>query len=152
MANLGTDLQKQRVDDVLSFLVIKKLMTPVKKTKAFKLELVDSQGRIVRQPETDEEKATLTLFDKFMFKIKRLLGGKISQLNNFLYVQTLGNDFYNNLIVKGGVEQKAAIKRIKRDIEKVSEKYDCDIIDMLGVLMHEEVKEHTNELGFLKED
>ena len=136
--------QKERIDNILSFLVIKKLVTPVTKTEAYKKGLVDSTGKIIKQPETEEEESALTLFDKFLFKVKRLLGPKISQLNNFLYVQTLNNDFYNSLIVRGNVEKRAEIKRITRDIQRVSEKYECDIDDIVSCLLQEEVKNNID--------
>jgi len=151
MAELSNKEQRARIDDVLSYAVIKKLVTPVKKTDAYKLGLVDSVGKIIKKPVTDEEEMALTLFDKFMFKLKRLLGSKISQLNNFLFVHTLSNDFYNQIIVKGGVENRSEIKRIRRDIDKLSEKYDIDIDDMMMILSHEEIKENTLTSGYIKD-
>ncbi len=150
MSELGSREQRERVDDILSFAVIKKLVTPIKKTNAYKLGLVDSVGKIIRNPTTDEEHMALTLFDKFIFKLKRLLGSKISQLNNFLFVHTLNNDFYNNLIVKGGIEKKAEIKRIRRDIDKLSEKYDIDVDELLIYMIHEDIKENADESGYIK--
>lgn len=142
---MSDKIQKDRIDNILSFLVIKKLVTPITKTDAYKMGLVDSTGRLVKSPETEEEKSALTLFDKFMFKVKRLLGPKVSQLNNFLYVQTLNNDFYNSLIVRGNVEKRAEIKRITKDIQKVSEKYDCPIEDVVAILLQEEVRNNIDD-------
>ena len=135
----ASDQNKKRIDDALSFLTIKKLVTPVYKTKAFKLGLVDGNGRIIKKPETQEEQYSLTLFDKFIFKVRRLLGGKIAQLNNFLYVQTLDNDFYNNLIVKGAIEQRASIKRVKKDMDNFIEKHNITIDDLFMHIIHEEI-------------
>ena len=82
MAEQGMKEQRQKIDDILSYAVIKKLVTPVTKTQAYKLGLVDTKGKIIRNPETDEEEMALSIFDKFMFRLKNLLGSKISQLNN----------------------------------------------------------------------
>jgi hypothetical protein len=134
---------RQKVDDALSFLTIKKLVTPVTKTKAYKFGLVDGIGKIIKEPETSEEKSALTLFDKFIFKMRRLLGGKIGQLNNFLYVQTLDNDFYNQLIVRGSIDQRASIKRIKKDFDKVLEKYNIDEYELMKILISESITEEN---------
>jgi hypothetical protein len=142
---MSIDENRQRVDDALSFLTIKKLVTPVSKTPAYKYGIVDQEGRIIKKPTTPEEESYLTLFDKFIFKIKRLLGGKISQLNNFMYVQTLDNNFYNNLVVRGAIEQRASIIRVKHDIEKLIEKHDITIDDMFVYLIHSEVNEIEKE-------
>jgi len=138
---MSMDENRKRIDDALSFLTIKKLVTPVSKTPAFKMGLVGQDGRIIRQPETEEENNSLTLFDKFIFKVRRLLGGKISQLNNFMYVQTLDNNFYNNLIVKGAIERRASIQRVKKDIDKLTEKHNISVEDLLMYMIHEEVVE-----------
>ena len=123
------------------FLFLKRLVTPIVKTDAFKLGLINNVGIQIKEPQSDDEFRALTILDRFIFKIKRMLGGKMAQLNNFLFVQTLGNDFYNKLVVKGRVDQRAEIKRIKRDIEKLSENYDCNIQDLLILLLQEELKE-----------
>jgi len=138
---MSMDENRKRIDDALSFLTIKKLVTPVSKTQAFKNGLVSGDGRIIRQPETEEEELSLTLFDKFIFKVRRLLGGKISQLNNFLYVQTLDNNFYNNLIVKGAIEQRASIQRVKKDMDRFIESHDITFDELMVCLIHEEIVE-----------
>lgn len=135
---------KRRIDDALSFLTIKKLVTPVNKTDAYKMGLVDTQGKIIRKPENEKEENALTLFDKFIFKLKRLLSGKISQLNNFLYVQTLDNSFYNNLVVKGAIEQRASIRRIKSDFDKLAEEHGVSYEEIFLALIHEEINDMEN--------
>lgn len=130
----------ENIDSVITYIVLKKLMTVVSKTPAFKLKLVDNAGKVIKQPETDEEKKSLTLLDKFIFKVRRLLGNKLSLLHAFLYLQSANNEFYQKLIVKGNAEQKAEIKRIKRDIEKVAENYNSSVEDILKTLIVEDVK------------
>lgn len=128
------------IDSVITYIFLKKLMTPVLKTKAFKLNLVNNMGKTIKQPETDEEQKALTLLDKFIFKVRRLLGSKLSLLHAFLYLQTSSNTFYQKLIVKGNAEQKAEVKRIKTAMEKVAEQFDCSVDDLLKTLITEEVK------------
>lgn len=141
---MSMEENKRRIDDALSFLTIKKLVTPVNKTDAYKMGLVDTQGKIIRKPENEKEENALTLFDKFIFKLKRLLSGKISQLNNFLYVQTLDNSFYNNLVVKGAIEQRASIRRIKSDFDKLAEEHGVSYEEIFLALIHEEINDMEN--------
>ena len=124
-------------DAVLTFIFLKKLMTPITKTKAYSLELVDNMGRIIKQPKTNEEKNALTLFDKLIFKMKRLLKGDLTKLHSFLYLQTMGseNNFYNKLIVKGSIDSRVEIKRIQRDLEKIAENHECSVNEMLYTLI-----------------
>jgi hypothetical protein len=131
--------KRQKLDDVLNLIVVKKLITPITKTDAFKKGLVDKDGKTIKTETEDGDE--LSLFDKLMFKIKRLLGPRKNQLNNFLYVQTLDDDVLNNIVITGGIEKKGATKRVKADIEKLFEKYDVCIEDVMLLMIHEQLKE-----------
>lgn len=132
---------KSNIDSILTYILIKKLITPTIKSKAYKLGLIDKQGRIIKKPETEDEKNVLTIFDKFIFKLKRLLGTRLLSLNRFLYLHTLNNDFYSKLIVKGTVEQRAEIQRIKKDVSQMTEKYDKSMDEFLIGLINEDLRE-----------
>ncbi len=136
--------KKTAIDSITTFFFLKKLMQPVKKSNAFKLRLVDDIGKVIKKPTTDEEKQALTILDKFTFKMRRLLGGKLAQLNNFLFLQSLNNNLYNKVIVNGTIAQRAEIKRIERDLEKLQEKYDCDLEDIILVVMNEQIRNNKN--------
>ena len=150
-------VRHEQIDDVLSFILIRKLVTPVARTKAYKLGLVDGLGRVIKEPETATEKKALTTHDRLIFKLRRMLGSRITQLNNFLYIQTIGSDYYSNLVIKGGIEQRGAVKKLKRDIplKLNSTEHDLDDVDyllddmdyILGLLEEGklDLKENNNE-------
>lgn len=138
--------QKENIDNILTYILIKKLVQPITKSEAYKLGLVNNAGRAIKKPETDEEKMAFSLLDRLIFKLKRLLGTKLINLNSFLYLNTLSNDFYNQLIVRGSVNQRAEIIRIRRDMEKLSEKYDTNIDGIIKVLMLEDIQGDRNEI------
>lgn len=110
--------QKENIDNILTYILIQKLVTPIIKHPAYAMGLVNSAGRVIRKPVTVAERMALTTFDKIIFKLKRLLGGKLLNLNNFLYMSTMNNDMYNKLIVRGSINQRAEILRIIRDVDK----------------------------------
>ena len=148
-------VKHEQIDDVLSFILIRKLVTPVARTKAYKLGLVDGLGRVIKEPETAVEKKALTTHDRLIFKLRRMLGSKISQLNNFLYIQTITSDYYSNLVLKGGIEQRSIVKRLKKDVQLNSTEHDLDDVDyllddmdyILGLLEEGklDLKENNNE-------
>lgn len=111
---------KESIDNILSYLLIKKLVTPITRTDAFRYGLVNSSGRVIRNPETYEENMALTTLDKIIFKLKRLLGGKLMSFNSFLYLATMNNNMYDKLNVRGSINQRAEIERIKRDIDNLN--------------------------------
>lgn len=73
MANKFSDL-------ILIYQFIKRLTTPFKDTDAFKLGIIDQDGKKLKSPETSEEQNAYGYFDRLVFNIKRLLeklpGGK----------------------------------------------------------------------------
>lgn len=79
MANKFSDL-------ILIYQFIKRLTTPFKDTDAFKLGIIDQDGKKLKSPETSEEQNAYGYFDRLVFNIKRLLerlpGGK-SRLSSY---------------------------------------------------------------------
>lgn len=132
---------KNEIDTIVSYIFMKKIVTPIVRSEAYKLKLINSAGRVIREPVTDKEHAALTLLDRLVLKIKRLMGGRLVNLNNFLYLQTINNDFYSKLIVRGTIKQRAEIKRIARDVKNLKEKYDLDNESIIYSLLREQIDE-----------
>lgn len=131
---------KSNVDAIMSFILIKKLVTPISQSHAYKLGLVNGAGKVVREPKTDKENESLTLMDRIVFKLKRLLGNRLLNLNNFLYLSTINNDFYNKLVVRGTIKQRAEIIRIAKDVKGIQEKYNIDTEELICSLIKEELE------------
>lgn len=133
-------MSKRDVDDIISFILIKKLITPIVKTDGYKLGLVDNAAKVKREPKTEQEKDALTILDRVVFKLKRLLGSRLLNLHSFIYLQTLGNNLYNKLIVKGSVQNRSEIRRIAKDIRQVAEANNTEVEDVMKALIKEELE------------
>lgn len=132
---------KSNVDTIMSYILVKKLVTPIVRSDAYKMKLINSAGKVIKEPKTDKEHEALTLLDRIVFKLKRLLGSKLLNLNNFLYLQTINNDFYNKLVVRGTIKQRAEIKRIARDVKGIKEKYDLETEEVIYSILKEELEQ-----------
>lgn len=66
-------LLQRAIDVYYTFRFLRQLVTPWKETKAFKLGLVDENGKVLRKAKTAEEKDAYTLFFRLVYNIKRLL-------------------------------------------------------------------------------
>ena len=68
------------VDLILVYQFLKRLTTPFDQTEAFKLGLIDKDGKKLKSAESREEKTAMGYFDRLVFNLKRLLekvpGGK----------------------------------------------------------------------------
>ena len=101
------------VDTVIIFRILRKLTTPFNKRSAFKAGVIDKNGRILIKPgdRTANQKKTITLLDRMVFNLKRLLakvpGGK-TQLASYIaalallkeHVKSTSNDETSNLLVE----------------------------------------------------
>jgi hypothetical protein len=143
---LNNSQKRSNVDSILSYILIKKLITPIVKTPAYKLSLINSSGKIIKSPTSDEEKLALTALDKICLKLKRLLGGKIATLNNFLYTQNISSNLYNQLNVNGNVEQRAEIVRINQDVSKMLESKGYNFDTFLESVLMERLETYEPEL------
>lgn len=90
---------------VVLYKIISRLITPITKTKAYELGIVDEKGRILRKSKTlstDEEKEALTRLDIFVFNLKRILGpvGRSTLANVvgalYLLKEQNNSDFFKN--------------------------------------------------------
>lgn len=62
-------------DLAIVFYLAKKFITPFKKWKAFDLDIIDEKGKILKKKlETREEKNSFTALDKFILKLRTLVG------------------------------------------------------------------------------
>ena len=70
------------VDIYIVYRIVRQLTTPFDETEAFKLGVIDANGKLLVPvyKQNDKQKATYTLFDRLIFNLKRLIeklpGGK----------------------------------------------------------------------------
>lgn len=60
-------------DLVYTFRFLKLLVTPFEKTNAYKLGLIDGEGKKLRKADTTEEKSAYNAFHRIVFNIKKLI-------------------------------------------------------------------------------
>lgn len=135
----------KNIDTILTYILVKKLVTPIVRTDAYKMGLVDVTGKLKKEPSNHLEEKAFTPLDKLVFKLKRLMGSKLLVLNQFLYLQNMNNSMYDKVIVRGNVQQRAEIIRIVKDLEKIQEKYDKDVDDVVYSLLIESLEEYIGE-------
>jgi len=109
----------QVVDTVIIFRILKKLVTPFHKTAAFKAGVIDKNGKVLIRPgdRTADQKKTITLLDRMVFNLKRLLGkipGGLGKTQLASYVAALA-------LLKEHVEQQSNTKTSNVLMEKLQE-------------------------------
>ena len=67
-------MAKGVVDIFMVYQFLKRLTTPFNQTDAYKLGLIDAEGKRIKKAETSEERKAVGYFDRLVFNLKRLLG------------------------------------------------------------------------------
>lgn len=66
-------MASQAVDLFVLYQLIKRISTPFEETDAFKLGLIDKDGKRLKKASTKEEKEAMTYLDRFVFNLKRVM-------------------------------------------------------------------------------
>lgn len=78
---------KRAGDLVYTFRFLRLLTTNFEDTDAYKMGIIDGNGKRIRKPETPEEKNVYTPFIRLVFNVKKLIpGGKIGSYASALYL------------------------------------------------------------------
>lgn len=67
--------------------LINELSIPINEMKAYKLGLINAQGKKLKSPETEEEKAAYGFLEEYMIGLKQIFGPEIGILNNAMNVK-----------------------------------------------------------------
>ena len=59
------------LDAVVGIRLLKLLSTPIQKSKAFQLGIVDADGKKLKNPSTTAERNAYTLLNRFVFKVQK---------------------------------------------------------------------------------
>ena len=61
------------LDAVVGIRLLKLLSTPIQKSKAFQLGIIDADGKKLKNPSTTAERNAYTLLNRFVFKVQKSL-------------------------------------------------------------------------------
>lgn len=126
--------QQKQVDAALAFIFIQRLLQPIDSMDIYKKGFIDRDGKI--KITSDD----ITMLDRVILLLKRLLRGKLSTLANFAFVKAFKRDFTQDLIPRGNILQRAEIKRIVRELDKINEKYSINNSELVRIIAEKEIK------------
>lgn len=104
------------IDNLIAFRILYKLVTPFKETKAFKLGIIDENGKLLKkqsQLKTQEEKSAYTMLDRLVFNLKRIiikLPGGDAKLKNIVAAYFL---------IKENYKQRPSLESLQEQLDKV---------------------------------
>ena len=139
-------MANRAVDLVITYRVIKLLVTPFEKQEAFKYGIIDKDGKVLRKYRTlkgTKEKQSYTVLHRFIFNLKRILkrvglGGKLGTFAVALGLLLREDKRY--------VEHKSLIESAVISYLKDTKQYD-DLLNEQGEVLSINEEPITNCFG-----
>lgn len=121
---LGMGTHNRTVDNVLVFVFLKALTTVPTRTSAYKLGLIDKEGRLIKKPMTKEEEDSISNLDLLMFKLRKWLQSKLQYLSTISWLSGTANDvrvqnYFSNTETPA---RTYMVKRVNADLERLLSK------------------------------
>ena len=145
------------IDLLITYRVIKMLITPFEKTKAFQLGIIDKNGKVLRKAKTltkGSEKNAYTLIHRFVFNLKRLIhmvpGGK-SKIGSYAaaLVMLLRED-RENYLNSNDIEKALYRHLIENDLikydDRLREGLEMDYLPRGRFTVTDELRDLHNEI------
>lgn len=120
--NLST--HDRHVDNVLVYVFLKGLTTLPTKTKAFRLGLIDADGKLIRSPQTKEENECISNLDLLFFKLRQWLRPKLNYLASAHWIKGVANDirFQNYFSNVDTVSKQFIIRKLNNELDAILKK------------------------------
>lgn len=121
--NLST--HNRDIDNVLVFVFLKSITTIPTTTKAYKLGLIDRNGKLIKNPKTQEEHNAISNLDLLMFKLREWLRPKMYCLSSVNWIRGLYKDkrIQNYLLNSEIISKQYVIRRLNSELDTILRKH-----------------------------
>lgn len=121
--NLST--HNRDIDNVLVFVFLKSITTIPTTTKAYKLGLIDRNGKLIKNPKTKEEHNAISNLDLLMFKLREWLRPKMYCLSSVNWIRGLYKDkrIQNYLLNSEIISKQYVVRRLNSELDTILRKH-----------------------------
>ena len=121
--NLST--HNRDIDNVLVFVFLKSITTIPMTTKAYKLGLIDRNGKLIKNPKTQEEHNAISNLDLLMFKLREWLRPKMYCLSSVNWIRGLYKDkrIQNYLLNSEIISKQYVVRRLNSELDTILRKH-----------------------------
>lgn len=121
--NLST--HNRNIDNVLVFVFLKSITTIPTTTKAYKLGLIDRNGKLIKNPKTQEEHNAISNLDLLMFKLREWLRPKMYCLSSVNWIRGLYKDkrIQNYLLNSEIISKQYVVRRLNSELDTILRKH-----------------------------
>jgi hypothetical protein len=121
--NLST--HNRDIDNILVFVFLKSITTIPSKTKAYRLGLIDRNGKLIRNPKTQEEHDSISNLDLLMFKLREWLRPKMYCLSTVNWIRGLYKDkrIQNYLLNSEIISKQYVVRQLNSELDSILRKH-----------------------------
>ena len=121
--NLST--HSRDIDNVLVFVFLKSITTIPTTTKAYKLGLIDRNGKLIKNPKTQGEHNAISNLDLLMFKLREWLRPKMYCLSSVNWIRGLYKDkrIQNYLLNSEIISKQYVVRRLNSELDTILRKH-----------------------------
>ena len=121
--NLST--HNRDIDNVLVFVFLKSITTIPTTTKAYKLGIIDRNGKLIKNPKTQEEHNAISNLDLLMFKLREWLRPKMYCLSSVNWIRGLYKDkrIQNYLLNSEIISKQYVVRRLNSELDTILRKH-----------------------------
>ena len=122
---INLSMHDRNIDNILVFVFLKSITTIPRKTKAYKLGLIDRNGALIREPVTKEENDSISNLDLLMFKLREWLKPKLPYLSSITWLQSVYNNqrIQNQLANTSMLARQYVVRQINSQLDDLLRKH-----------------------------
>lgn len=112
------------IDNILVYVFLKSITTIPVKTKAYKMGLIDKNGKLIRDPKTKIENEAISNLDLLMFKLREWLKPRMSCLMSVNWLNGIFNNIrlQNCLTNTNMLSRQYIIRRLNNELDQILRK------------------------------
>jgi hypothetical protein len=109
--------------------IMEKLKEPVTKSQAYKLGIINEQGKQIRDLVSEQDHAAWSPLTQYIFRLKRIFGEKLDILNSELFLENankllfLEENIDENWDAEKYIEKTERTEKLSSDLENLLEQY-----------------------------
>jgi hypothetical protein len=112
-SSLDAAAHNHNIDNILVYVFLKTLMTVPASTKAYKLGLINQDGKLIKNPKTKNELEAISNLDLLGFKLRKWIKPYISKMSMYSWLNSATAQRYQNRL-SGPVDSMSKFYTIKR--------------------------------------
>ena len=120
---ISMSTHSRSIDNVLVYIFLKNLMTVPSTTKAYKLGLIDKDGKLLREPKTAEENDSISNLDLFTAQLRKWMRPYMNRLSRMSWVRSMDSNYriQNALGNSDSLSKRATVMRVNDELDRILE-------------------------------